>query len=92
MPCRVRLIKNKLDLLIAQVEDHARVLDQLLDDEEDLACMNLTALHAQPELFKSVSHSVSVSISPPLSMYMSMSVSVCVCLSVFILLLLLLLL
>ena len=47
----LRLIKNKLGILISQVKSYRQALIDLLDDEDDCVYMSLTLLEADPSLY-----------------------------------------
>ncbi len=49
---KMRMLKNRLSSLSARILAHRRALEDILEEEVEMALMNLTHLHQNPQLYK----------------------------------------
>ena len=49
---KIRTLKNGLSSIAARISAHRRALDEILDEDEEMALLNLSKLAAKPSLYK----------------------------------------
>ncbi len=49
---KIRNLKNGLSSIAARISAHRRALDEILEEDEEMALLNLSKLAAKPSLYK----------------------------------------